>query len=211
MANIPYINQYMRETIDIIENIDRNEIDKAVEILFEAWKNNNHVYFMGCGGSAGTASHFAADLSKTTIVSGKKRFKAISLVDTASLISAWTNDEGWENVFLGQITNFIQPGDVVVGLSVHGGSGKGNAGAWSQNLTKAMQFVKDNGGKVIGLAGYDGGAFKELSDACIIVPKNSTPHVEGFHSVLQHLIIFRLKEKIAEYNEDQGVKHEVFC
>ena len=191
----------MNEVIDIVKEIDKNEITKAINILFEAWKNDNHVFLMGCGGSASTASHFAGDLSKTTITNGKKRFKAVSLVDNTPCISAWTNDEGWGSVFKGQIENFMKPGDVVIGISVHGGSGRGNAGAWSQNLTMAMQYVKDNNGKCIGLTGFDGGAFKDLCDACIIVPKNSTPLVEGFHCDVQHLIIFRLKELIKNYKE----------
>jgi D-sedoheptulose 7-phosphate isomerase len=65
-----------------------------------------------------------------------------------------------------------------------------------------MQYIKDRGGKCIGLAGFDGGAFKELCDACIIVPKNSTPLVEGFHGDIQHLIIFRLKQMIASSNQE---------
>jgi D-sedoheptulose 7-phosphate isomerase len=199
MQHFEYIENYLNEVKEITEKIDRGQINRSIEILFDAWKNNNLVYFIGCGGSAGTASHFAADLSKTTMCKGKKRFRALSLVDNPSLSTAWINDEGWENVFVGQIENFVQPGDVVVALSVHGGKGKGNALAWSQNLTKAIQFVKDHGGKTIGLAGFDGGAFKELADACIIVPKDSTPLVEGFHSDVQHLIIFRLKELIEKY------------
>jgi D-sedoheptulose 7-phosphate isomerase len=199
--NKDFIQKYFEDVKDIAENIDHDQINKAINILFDAWKNDNHVYFIGCGGSAGTASHFAADLSKTTMSKGKKRFKALSLVDNPSLTTAWINDEGWENVFVGQIENFMKPGDVVLALSVHGGSGKGNALAWSQNLTKAMQYVKDHGGKAIGLTGFDGGAFKDLADACIIVPKDSTPLVEGFHGDLQHLIIFRLKELIAKYEE----------
>ncbi len=197
--NAKYIQNYLDEVKDIANKIDQNEISKAIDILFEAWKNNKNVYFMGCGGSAGTASHFAADLSKTTMCDGKKRFKSISLVDNPSLVSAWTNDKGWENVFVGQIENFMQPGDVVVALSVHGGKGRDSALAWSQNLTKAMSYVKEHGGKTIGLAGFDGGSFTELGDACIIVPKDSTPLVEGFHGDIQHLIIFRLKQLIEEY------------
>lgn len=196
ISDSEYVENYLKEVKQIAETIDQKQIAKAIQILFEAWKNGRHVYIMGCGGSAATASHFAADLSKTTMAKGKKRFKALSLVENPALTTAWINDEGWENVFVGQIENFMQPGDVVIGISVHGGKGRGNAGAWSQNLTKAMQFVKDNGGKCIGLAGFDGGAFVELCDACIVVPKNSTPLVEGFHCDVQHLIIFRLKELI---------------
>lgn len=201
MNHLNYIENYMKEVQEITQSIDKNQIDKAINILFDAWKNGNHVYFMGCGGSAGTASHFAADLSKTTLSKGKKRFKSISLVDNPSLSTAWINDEGWENVFLGQIENFMKPGDVAIAISVHGGKGKGNALAWSQNLTKALQYVKDKGGKTIGLSGFDGGAFNEICDASIVVPKDSTPLVEGFHGDLQHMIIFRLKEMIAESNE----------
>ncbi|MFH1173782.1 MAG: SIS domain-containing protein [archaeon] len=196
-----YIATYLDEIQDIAINIDRTAIAKAVDILFEAWQKGNHVYVAGCGGSAGTASHFAADLAKTTMSKNKKRIKAISLVENPSLITAWINDEGWDNVFVGQIENFIKRGDVIVCFSVHGGKGRGNALAWSQNLTKAMQFVKDKGGKAIGIAGFDGGAFTELADACIIVPKNSTPLVEGFHGDIHHLIIFRLKELIQDYDE----------
>ncbi len=201
MGHIEYITTYFKDIREITEHINKEEISKAIDILFEAWKNDQNVYFIGCGGSAGTASHFAADLSKTTIVKPKKRFKAHSLVDNPSLITAWINDDGWESVFKEQIENFIMPGDVVVGLSVHGGKGKGNSGAWSQNLTLAMEYAKYKGGKCIGLAGFDGGAFKEICDACIIVPKDSTPLVEGFHCDIQHLIIFRLKEMISSFTD----------
>jgi D-sedoheptulose 7-phosphate isomerase len=194
-----YIDDYFTEVVDITKKINREEIAKAIDLLFEAWKDGKRIYLMGCGGSASTASHFAADLSKTANVPGKKRFKAISLVDNTPVVSAWTNDEGWASVFQGQIENHMEPGDIVIGFSVHGGKGKGNAGDWSQNLTKAMNYVKSNGGKCIGFAGFDGGAFRELCDACIIVPKDSTPLVEGFHGDLQHLIIFRLKELIENY------------
>ncbi len=194
--NAEFIKDYLAQVVEITQTIDTNQISKAIDILYTAWKNGNHVYLMGCGGSASTASHFAGDLSKTASVPGKKKVKAISLVDNTPAISAYTNDEGWASVFKGKIENFMTPGDVVIGISVHGGRGKGNAGTWSQNMTIAMEYVKANGGKCIGLAGFDGGAFKELCDACIIVPKNSTPLVEGFHCDIQHMMIFRLKELI---------------
>jgi len=198
MNHLRFIEGYLGEVKDICKRINMDEINKAINILAKAWIKGNRIYLMGCGGSASTASHFASDLNKTTICKGKKRFKAISLVDNTPCVSAWTNDEGWASVFQGQIENFMKEGDVVIGISVHGGSGQGNAGEWSQNLTKAMQYVKDQGGKCIGLAGFDGGAFKDLCDACIIVPKNSTPLVEGFHCDVLHLIIDRLTEIIKE-------------
>ena len=83
-----------------------------------------------------------------------------------------------------------------IGISVHGGSGKDVGGQWSQNLLKGLQYIKDHGGKTIGLSGFDGGPMAALVDAPLVVRADSTPLVEGFHVVLHHLIIFRLKEMV---------------
>jgi D-sedoheptulose 7-phosphate isomerase len=141
--------------------------------------------------------HFASDLAKFTFVDGKPRFKAYSLVDNTPLVTAITNDLGWSEVYIEQLRNLMKPGDVFVAISVHGGSGADRAGVWSQNLLKAAKYVKDNGGKVLSLVGFDGGVLRQISDASILVPINSTPHVEGFHLVLTHLICARLRELIA--------------
>ena len=199
MENEKEIEQYFSEIKEICDDISREDIDKVIEILFDAWKNGNQVFFCGNGGSAGTATHFMCDLFKVTIVEGKKRFKAFCLNDNIPLMTALINDEGWDKLFIEQLINLYRKGDVLVCFSVHGGAGRDKAGAWSQNLLKAMDYVKQNGGKTIGFAGFDGGAMKELADACIVVPFDATPHVEAFHVVLQHLIAFRLKEKIANH------------
>lgn len=197
MQNLDYIEAFFRGLSTVIDKINRSDIDKVIEILYAAWLDQNTVFLAGNGGSAGTASHFAADLNKCTVAEGKPRMRVFSLVDNAPLISALINDNGWENVYGEQLCNFFRPGDVLICISVHGGSGRDQAGLWSQNLLKAMQYAKDNGGTTIGLAGFDGGAMKALADACIIVPCNTTPHVESFHVVLHHLITFCLAEKIA--------------
>jgi len=198
MKNDYEIEKYFNEIKKIAADISREDIDAAIEILFDAWKNNNQVFFCGNGGSASTATHFMCDLFKVTIVEGKKRFKAHCLNDNIPLMTALINDDGWDNLFIEQLKNLYNKGDVLVCFSVHGGSGKDKAGAWSQNLLKAMDYINKNGGKTIGFAGFDGGAMKEIADVCIVVPFNATPHVEAFHVVLQHLIAFRLKEKIME-------------
>jgi len=201
MKNEEQINQYFDEIKDICDNISREDVDEVIELLFDAWKNGNQVFFCGNGGSAGTATHFTCDLFKVTIVEGKKRFKALCLNDNIPLMTALINDDGWDNLFIEQLKNLYQKGDILICFSVHGGSGKDKAGAWSQNLLKAMDYVNKNGGKTIGFAGFDGGAMKDTATVSIVVPFDATPHVEAFHVVLQHLIAFRLKEKIAEYND----------
>ena len=199
MENEKEIEQYLTEIKDVCDNISREDIDKAIELLFDAWKNGNRVFFCGNGGSAGTANHFMCDLFKVTVVEGKKRFKAHCLNDNVPLMTALINDEGWDKLYSEQLINLFEKGDILVALSVHGGSGQDKAGAWSQNLLKAMDYVNKNGGKTIGFSGFDGGAMKDLATVSVVVPFDATPHVEAFHVVLQHLIAFRLKEKIANY------------
>jgi len=196
MENQKNINKYFEDMNEIINNIPKEKIDETIEALFKAWKNGNKVFIMGNGGSASTATHFTCDLSKVTIIENKKRFKVMGLNDNIPLVSALTNDDGWSEIYIEQLKNHFQEGDVVIAFSVHGGSGKDKAGAWSQNLLKALQYAKDNGGIAIGFAGFDGGVMKDLVDICVIVPFDSTPHIESFHLVLEHLITFCLREKI---------------
>lgn len=205
--NREYIDKYMKETEEIVRDIDREEINKFIGILFESWKAGKKVITMGNGGSAGTASHFAADLAKTIAndssmkdISSTKGLKAICLNDNASVLTAWINDSGWDKAYSGLLHTFLEEGDVVLLISVHGGSG------WSGNLVKAMETAKERGAKIVGLAGFDGGKMKEMCDACVIVPKDSTPHTEGFHGVLQHMIVDRLRERVNEFVKGEGDK-----
>jgi D-sedoheptulose 7-phosphate isomerase len=189
MKQEDFVSSFLQETETIAKQISRDDISDAINILFEAWKEGRQVFIAGNGGSASTATHFACDLAK---------FRTVCLNDNIPLVSALTNDLGWESIYVEQLMNLMQPGDIFVAISVHGGSGTDVAGLWSQNLLKAAKFVHEKGGKVVGFAGFDGGALKQMADACIVVPMNSTPHVEGFHSVLAHLICARLRELIGE-------------
>ena len=198
MKNKQYIQNYLKETREITKLISVDEVDKAVELLFDAWKNGNHVYTCGNGGSASTATHFACDLAKTTIVAGKKRFTAYCLNDNIPLVSALINDEGFDNLYQEQLKGHFEEGDVLICISVHGGAGQDKSGLWSQNMLKAMRYAKDTGGKTIGFSGFDGGPMKEIADACIVVPIDSTPQVESFHLALEHLICSCLRQKIEE-------------
>jgi len=196
-AELPRTHEYLEEVTQIVEKLDRRSIDNVIGILYEAWKNDNQVFTIGNGGSASTATHLACDLDKWVSDEAERKFRAFSLVDNIPLVSALTNDNGWGDVYYEQLRNFFRMGDVLVAISVHGGSGSDKAGPWSQNLLKAVKYAKDNGGKVVGLSGFDGGVLKAASDACIVVPANSTPHVEGMHLVLTHLICEQLKDLIS--------------
>ena len=190
-------DEYLTESQDILRKMDRGSIDKAIQILFEAWKNDGQVFVAGNGGSASTSTHFACDLNKWVSDDAERKFRAFALVDNIPLMSALTNDNGWGEVYVEQRRNFFRKGDVLVAISVHGGSGSDKAGPWSQNLLKAVKYAKDHGGKVVGLAGFDGGVLRTAADACVIVPAESTPHVEGLHLVLTHLMSEQLRALIS--------------
>jgi D-sedoheptulose 7-phosphate isomerase len=198
MENKDFIRSYLAEAKRITENISIDDVNQVIELLFEAWKRGSRIFICGNGGSASTATHFACDLVKTAAPEGKRGFKAECLNDNIPLMLALVNDNGFDALFAEQLRTKFSPGDVLIGISVHGGAGKDKASLWSQNLLKAMMYVKENGGKTIGLSGFDGGPMKEIADAGIVVPANSTPQVESFTLVLEHCIVFRLKEKIAE-------------
>ena len=196
MNNSAYIEKFLEGVQEIAARLDRKSLDRAIDALFSAWALGGTIFTCGNGGSAGTAQHLAADLFKCTIAPGQPRLRAVSLVDNVPLVSALTNDDGWDKIYEEQLKTLFRRGDVVLAISVHGGSGKDKAGLWSQNLLRALQYAREHGGTAIGFSGFDGGAMRELCDVCVVVPYNTTPHVESFHVVLHHLITFCLAEKI---------------
>ena len=187
MDNHGYIEEYFGTMAAVIDEMPRQEISAAIDLLFEAWQSSATVYIAGNGGSSSTASHFACDLAKWT-----------ASADNMPIYSALMNDEGPASVYSEQLEPFVSPGDVLILISVHGGSGEGNAGAWSQNLLRALGLARERGARTIGLSGFDGGALKRMSDVCIVVPIDSTPQVESFHLAIEHLICDRLRERISE-------------
>jgi len=191
-----FVSEYLDGVEEVVKKISKSDIEATINVLHEAWKNDKAVYVVGNGGSASTATHFASDLNKYVSSEAPHRFRAFALVDNIPLTSALTNDEGWSDIYSYQLESFMKEGDVLVGISVHGGSGRDKAGPWSQNLLKAVKVAKEKKGKVVGLIGFDGGMLRKLADASIVVPANSTPQVEGFHLVLTHLIAARLKDAI---------------
>ena len=198
METRDFVNQYLDEMVGIARESSREELTRFIDALFAAWRAGNTIFTCGNGGSAGTASHLAADLAKYTWHEGKPRLKALCLCDNVPLVSALTNDDGFDKIYSWQLESLMRPGDVLIAISVHGGKGRDKAGAWSQNLLRAVDYCKSHGGKVLGLSGFDGGALKELADVCVVVPARSTPHVEAFHVCYHHMIAQRLRDLIGE-------------
>ena len=159
--------------------VNSEEVKKALHVIIDAYEADKTLYFFGNGGSAAVASHFANEYAKCCIAPGKKLMKAISLTDNVALFTAWANDEGYESIFLGQLKNFLEYGDVVIGIS-----GSGN----SPNVVNACAFAKERGAKVIGMTGFSGGKLRELADVQIHVPETHYGRIEDVHMMVGHMM-----------------------
>jgi D-sedoheptulose 7-phosphate isomerase len=179
------VKAYRDGVIRLLECLPMDPIQDVISVLAYARFNNHQVLIMGNGGSAATASHFACDLGKGTLMEGQPRFRVIALTDNMPLFSALANDYGYEHVFSEQLKSLIQPGDVVVGIS---GSGK------SANVLNAIRAAHEVQAITIGFVGFDGGELKNLVDVCVHVPSTCMEQVEDVHLVLEHLICTGLQQ-----------------
>ena len=179
---------YLGEAKKIIDSIDREKINIAVSMLLDAHKKNKQVFIIGNGGSASTASHFSNDLSKFCSVEGKKRFRAISLTDNISTITAFANDISYDKVFSEQLFNLANEGDVLIALSASGNS---------KNIVEAVKSAKQNGAKTLAFLGFNGGKLKKIADEHILAEYNDFGLVESIHLLLEHLIVTAIRKRLA--------------
>ena len=178
------INDYSRSYIDylssVLNNISLTDIEKFVEVLLEAKERESSIFFIGNGGSAATASHFANDIA-IGARTYKKPFRAISLCDNQAVITAIANDDGYEKIFSQQLQVLLKKQDVVVAISASGNS---------PNLIQAIDTSKEIGAITVGISAFDGGKMKEMVDVSLHVPteKGEYGPAEDAHMVLDHLV-----------------------
>ena len=191
-GKVDAVDGYLTEISDMIRQMPQEQIWEVIHVLMDAWRRGSRVFLLGNGGSAATASHMANDLNKYTIVPGQLRFKALALSDNVPLMTAWGNDTSYENIFVEQMLNFWEPGDVAIGIS-----GSGN----SPNVLKAMQAARELGGTAIGFTGRDGGKLKDVVDLCIHIPSDKMVQQEDGHMILDHLMVTTLRRLIEQAGE----------
>jgi D-sedoheptulose 7-phosphate isomerase len=184
------IDAFLAETTRLLALLDRQAVDRAIAILIDCYRARRRVYTVGNGGSASTAQHFACDLAKYVVPAGRPPFDVRCLTDNISLYTAWANDAARGDVFVNQLRGLLQQGDVLVAVSVHGGSG------FSADLVRAVRYANEVGAKTISLVGFDGGLLHKESSCSILVPVESTPQTEGIHLVIEHLLMHVIKEEL---------------
>jgi D-sedoheptulose 7-phosphate isomerase len=182
------IVDYVGRLSQVLAALDVAAVEQAAQAIITAFDQNRTVFTCGNGGSATTASHMAADLGKNSAVPGKARLRVIGLSDNMSWFSALANDLGYENVFVEQIANLLQPGDVVIAISASGNS---------PNVVKAAEFARDHGGKVVALDGFEGGKLKEIADVAVHIRISDYGPVEDSHLMLDHIFVEALRAHIS--------------
>jgi len=180
--------KYLDEVISSLEAMKKDFPRKAEEIvavLTKARDSGRRIYVMGNGGSASTASHMASDLSKGASRKDASRFKAMALTDNIPVMLAWANDSSYEDIFVEQLRNHLEKGDVVIGIS-----GSGN----SENVLRAIEYANKSGAETIGLSGFDGGKLAKLAKTGYIVPNHCMQQVEDLHLIIEHLLSMVLRD-----------------
>ena len=173
-----FSNEYINGLKNVLDIFPHEQFDKLIKVMLEAYHNQKHIFVMGNGGSASTASHWVCDINKECYPDKEKRFKMICLNDNISTMLAYANDLIYEDIFVEQLKNFFEPGDVVIGIS-----GGGN----SMNVLKAIEYANDNGGTTVGLCGSSGGKLFQKAHVPILAEVDDMQKVEDIHMIVVHM------------------------
>lgn len=175
-----FAKAYLGYLTRVLENIDTDAIGEFINVLLAARSRGATIFFIGNGGSAATASHFANDLSIGTNAY-KKPFRALSLTDNLAIITAIGNDFGYEEIFVRQLMVLGREGDVLVGISASGNS---------PNLIRAFDHAKTIGIQTVAITAFDGGKMKNIADHLVHIPTGQKEYgpAEDAHMILDHLI-----------------------
>ena len=181
-----FSENYINYLIGLLNKINYSKIAECIDKIEEARINDKTIFIMGNGGSASTASHVANDFGLAVMKKSKnpnlKSYRAQSITDNMSVISAPANDSDYKNIFLDQIKIHYRKGDIAILISASGNS---------QNLVEAAKWIRSNNGFVISWLGFDGGILKSNSDLNIIIdtPKGEYAPVEDIHLIINHVIV----------------------
>lgn len=182
-----FIESYFSELARLIARVPAIEVENLVNLLHEAWTADRHVFLMGNGGSSSTVSHIVADLQKNVYLHSGRPLRTMCLTDSTPLVTAWSNDTSYDNVFAGQIRCWAKPGDLAIAVS-----GSGN----SPNVIHGIEAASELGASTFGLAGFHGGKLKDVANQCIVVPSDNMQKIEDVHMSILHAAFLALIERL---------------
>ena len=172
---------YKADLLKAIETIDLEKVGQAIDILLQARNEDRRIFVCGNGGSASTASHFVCDMLKGASFKRDKRFRIMALTDSLPTITAYANDVTYDCVFVEQLKNFAEPGDVVMAIS-----GSGN----SPNVLHAIEYANSIGCRTIALSGRDGGKLGPMAQLNVQACNPHMGRIEDVHMIVMHMICY---------------------
>jgi D-sedoheptulose 7-phosphate isomerase len=180
---------------EVLGKLPWDAITQAVDVLWQCCQRGGRIFTMGNGGHCNTAAHMINDLAKHTVssdnkeavVAGDRRFRTMCLNDSVSFLTGIGNDMGFDFIFSEQVANWVEPGDVVIGIS-----GSGN----SKNVLLAFEEAKKRGATTICYSGFEGGKALKVADINIVVPCRKMVQVEDIHLMINHMIADELKRLV---------------
>ena len=187
------LREYMDRLASELQKLDEKALDDFSEMIVSAWESGANVFVCGNGGSAATGSHLAQDLAKGVIresdlLDGSmRRIRSISLTANMAWLTALANDLGYENIFVQQLANHAQTGDLLIAIS-----GSGN----SPNIVRAVEWANSHGLITYGMTGFDGGVLKRLQQNGLHVALNDMEMVESIHSCVCHWLVDDVRARI---------------
>ena len=183
--NATWMRSYVARQCNVLATLPMDSLGQLIEIIRETGEGGRNIFVIGNGGNAANASHFATDLGKGASDSGPRRFRVLSLSDNVSWLTALGNDYAYEDVFVRQLMNFAQPGDVLIASSVSGNS---------PNLVKASAWARANGLETIALVGGKRGQLAEIAGHVIVVEDTHYGRVEDAQMTILHLLCYALMD-----------------
>jgi D-sedoheptulose 7-phosphate isomerase len=176
---------YKARVLEAIETIDLEKVAEAIGIFRRARDGGRCIFVCGNGGSAATAAHFVCDMLKGASHGRPSRFRIMALGDGLPTLTAYSNDVGYESVFVEPLRNFAQPGDLVLALS-----GSGN----SPNVLRAVEYANSIGCTTVALTGRDGGSLGRLAQLNLQVSHPHMGRIEDSHMIVLHMICYYFME-----------------
>ncbi|MBI2971093.1 MAG: D-glycero-beta-D-manno-heptose-7-phosphate kinase [Candidatus Aenigmarchaeota archaeon] len=183
------ISAYLEESIDVKRAVIEKQLDKIeaiTKLIIETYKNGNKILVFGNGGSASDAQHFVGELVGRFKVD-RAGLPALSLNSDTTILTAVSNDFGYETVFERQVGALANKGDLVIGITTSGNS---------ENVVRAIEKGKAMGLKTVSLTGKDGGRVAKLADISVIVPSDNTPRIQEAHIAIIHIICELLERNL---------------
>jgi D-sedoheptulose 7-phosphate isomerase len=174
---------YLARLTTLLGRIDTEQVDNAVKLIADAWQAGRQIITLGNGGSSLTALHFINDWNKSIFMATGKPFRGRSLVDNMGLVMAYGNDTSFQDIFVEQLKNVLQAGDLVIAIS-----GSGN----SENVIRAVRYANENGAVTLGLCGYRGGKLKALAQHVVWADIDDMQLSEDVHAIFGHIVMQRL-------------------